>query len=143
MMNNLTINTCTCKDKKNIIDGLNSYNLSKVAAIAPVWTPLEFVMKDTNGIDIGGILGGIGYWNGLEIKILWVKDMHRKQGIGTQLLKHIESMAIEKGAYTAMVDTFDFQAEGFYLKNGYQPIGEMTNFPKEHRRIYFSKTLNG
>jgi hypothetical protein len=28
------------------------------------------VAKDENGIEIGGILAGIGYWNGLEINIL-------------------------------------------------------------------------
>lgn len=41
----------------------------------------------------------------------------------------------------AIVDTFDFQAEEFYIKNGYDVIGEIKNFPKGHRRIYFSKVL--
>ena len=50
-------------------------------------------------------------------------------------------IAIEKGAKISMLDTFDFQAEKFYLKNGYKPIGEMKGFPKGHRRIYFSKEL--
>jgi hypothetical protein len=40
-----------------------------------------------------------------------------------------------------MLDTFDFQAEGFYLKNGYKPFGEINNFPSEQKRIYFSKEL--
>ncbi len=40
-----------------------------------------------------------------------------------------------------MVDTFDFQAEAFYIKNGYTIIGEIKDFPKGHRRIYFSKVL--
>lgn len=40
-----------------------------------------------------------------------------------------------------MLDTFDFQAEEFYLKNGYTAIGEIENFPKGHKRIYFSKKL--
>jgi len=28
-----------------------------------------------------------------------------------------------------MLDTFDFQAEEFYIKNGYEAIGEIKNFP--------------
>ncbi|EPR72080.1 hypothetical protein ADIWIN_2919 [Winogradskyella psychrotolerans RS-3] len=40
-----------------------------------------------------------------------------------------------------MVDTFDFQAEDFYIKNNYKVIGEIKDFPKGHRRIYFSKVL--
>lgn len=136
-----TIEPCEKENVKKIVDGINKYNLSKVPAIADLWTRLEFVAKDENGIEIGGILAGLGYWNGLEINILWVKEEYRKKGIGTSILKHAEKVAIEKGAKISMLDTFDFQAEIFYLKNGYEPIGEMKNFPKGHRRIYFSKQL--
>jgi GNAT superfamily N-acetyltransferase len=136
-----SIAPCSKDNIKVIVDGINDYNLSKVAAIAPIWTPLEFVAKDENGIEIGGILADLGYWNGLEIKILWVKEGYRKKGIGSQILKHAETIAIQNGAEIAMLDTFDFQAEQFYLKNGYQVIGEMKNFPKGHKRIYFSKKL--
>ena len=136
-----TITICEKENIKKIVDGINEYNLSKVPALADVWTPLEFVAKDKNGIEIGGVLGGIGYWNGLEIKILWVKESYRKQGLGTKILNHIEKVAKEKGATIAMLDTFDFQAEDFYLKSGYEPFGELKNFPAGKRRIYFSKRL--
>lgn len=136
-----TIEPCEKEDIKKIVDGINEYNLSKVPAISDIWTRLEFVAKDKNGIEIGGILAGLGYWNGLEIKILWVKEGYRKKGVGTQILKHAEKIAIEKGAEISMLDTFDFQAEKFYLKNGYIPIGEMKGFPKGYKRIYFSKEL--
>jgi len=132
---------CTKDHIKTIVDGINTYNLSKVAALSDTWTPLEFVATNAKGEALGGILAGINYWNGLEIKILWVKDASRKQGIGSQLLTYVETMATEKGATMAMVDTFDFQAEEFYLKNEYTIIGEIKNFPKGHRRIYFSKEL--
>ena len=136
-----TIETCSEKNIKKIVDGINEYNLNKVPATADVWTKIEFVAKNEEGIEIGGILGGIGYWNGLEVKILWVKEAYRKKGIGSKILKHAEKIAIEKGAVISMLDTFDFQAEEFYLKNGYKPIGEIKDFPKGHRRIYFSKKL--
>ena len=126
---------------KTVVDGLNSFNLNKVSAQSPEWTPLEFTITDHDGKIIGGILGGIGYWNGLEIKILWVSESHRNRGYGTQLLQHMEQEAKAKGAVISMLDTFDFQAEGCYLKNGYKPIGEIDDFPKGHRRVYFSKKL--
>jgi len=137
-----SIEPCNTKNIQKIVDGINTYNLSKVPALADTWTPLEFVAKDKDGSEIGGVLGGIGYWNGLEIKILWVREDYRKKGIGTQILKYIEKKAKEKGATIALLDTFDFQAEDFYLKNGYEPFGELKNFPKGKRRIYFSKQLN-
>lgn len=139
--NRFHIEPCKKESVKKIIDGINQYNLSKISAISDIWTPLEFVVKDENGIEIGGILAGIGYWNGLEIKILWVEENYRKRGIGTQILKHTEKIAKEKGAEIVMLDTFDFQAEKFYLKNGYETIGEIKDFPKGYRRIYFSKKL--
>ncbi|WP_108801661.1 GNAT family N-acetyltransferase [Aquimarina sp. Aq107] len=138
----VTIESCKKENIKTIVDGINSYNLSKVPAIADIWTPLEFIAKDHNGEEIGGLLGGIGYWNGLEIKILWVKETHRRQGVGTILIKHVEKIAKEKGVKTVMLDTFDFQAEDFYVKNGYQILGELNNFPEGHRRIYFSKRID-
>lgn len=138
----VTIEPCKKEHVEIIVDGINDYNTTKVLALAEIWTPLEYVAKDENGTQIGGILSGIGYWNGLEIKILWVKDGFRKKGIGTQLLKHTELIAKEKGATVAMLDTFDFQAESFYLKNGYTVIGKINNFPKGHKRIYFSKRLD-
>ena len=141
MKTEFSIEPCEKENIKKIVDGINEYNLSKVPAIADIWTRLEFVAKDENGIEIGGILAGLGYWNGLEINILWVKEEYRKKGVGTRILKHAEKIAIEKGAKISMLDTFDFQAEEFYLKNGYKPIGEMNGFPEGHRRIYFSKEL--
>lgn len=136
-----TIESCKKENIKKIVSGINEYNLSRVSAITDIWTPLEFVALDENGMEIGGILAGLGYWNGLEIKILWVDEKYRNKGIGTQILKHVEKIAKDKGAEISMLDTFDFQAEDFYLKNGYEPIGEIKDFPKGYRRVYFSKKL--
>ena len=141
MANEFTIHLCEKENMQTVVEGLNHYNLSKVAALSDIWTPLEFVMKNEGGETIAGILSGIGYWNGLEIRMLWVKEDCRSKGFGSRLLKHVEAIAKEKGATIAMLDTFDFQAEGFYLKNGYGIIGELKDFPLGHRRIYFSKRL--
>ena len=139
---NFSIIPAKASEVKSIVDGINTYNLSKVPALAAVWTPLEFVAKNRSGNLLGGVLAGIGYWNGLEIKLLWVEEAYRNQGLGTILLKHTEEVARLKGAVISMLDTFDFQAKGFYLKHGYEPVGEIKDFPKGHNRIYFSKRLD-
>lgn len=140
-MSEFKIETCDKNHIKTIVEGINTYNLSKVPAVAAIWTELNFVIKGQKGDEIAGLLGGIGYWNGLEIKIIWVDEKYRLKGLGTKLLKHVEAIAKEKGATIAMLDTFDFQAENFYLKNGYEAIGEIKDFPKGHQRIYFAKKL--
>ncbi|SNR60913.1 Acetyltransferase (GNAT) domain-containing protein [Flavobacterium sp. ov086] len=141
VLKEFTIETCEKENINKIIDGINEFNWSKVPANSNIWEPIELVAKTKNGIEIGGILGGIGYWNGLEIKVLWIEGKYRNKGIGTWILKQAEKIATEKGAKISMLDTFDFQAEKFYLKNGYEPIGEIKDFPKGHKRIYFSKKL--
>ena len=114
---NVHIEVCEKEHVKTIIDGINDYNFRQVPALTEIWTPLEFIAKNSDGLAIGGVLGGIDCYNGLEINILWVKEEHREK------------------------DTFDFQAEGFYLKNGYHIIGEIKDYPKKHKRIYLAKKL--
>ncbi|MBU2928575.1 GNAT family N-acetyltransferase [Winogradskyella psychrotolerans] len=137
----MKIEVCNKADIKTIVDGLNTYNLDKVAALSNIWTPLEYSLKNEDDAVVGGVLAGLNYWNGLEIKILWIEEDYRNQGLGRKLLNHLENEATRRGASIAMVDTFDFQAEGFYIKNNYDVIGEIKNFPKGHRRIYFTKIL--
>ncbi|WP_299454382.1 GNAT family N-acetyltransferase [uncultured Microscilla sp.] len=115
-MSPIHITPCTPEQIQQVLEGLNAYNLRQVPPLAAMWTPLEFVATDSNGNTLGGVLGGIGYWNGLEIKVLWVSEYYRSQGIGGQLIAHIEQVAQAKGATMAMLDTFDFQAKDFYLK---------------------------
>jgi GNAT superfamily N-acetyltransferase len=133
------IETCTKENIKKIVDGIKEYNQIQVPALSDIWTPLEFMIRDSEGVVIGGVLGGIGSFKGLEIRILWVSEEYRKSGLGSKMLNHIENVAIEKGATISMLDTFDFQAEGFYIKSGYSVIGEINDFPEGHRRIYLSK----
>lgn len=138
---NFKIETCTKENVKRIVHGINEYNFSKVPALSENWKPLEYIIKNEDGLEIAGVLGGIDCYLGLEINILWIKEEFRKKGLGSKLLKHIERVAVENGSTVAVLDTFDFQAEGFYLKNGYKIIGEIKNYPPNYRRIYFTKTL--
>ncbi|EPR72079.1 hypothetical protein ADIWIN_2918 [Winogradskyella psychrotolerans RS-3] len=61
----MKIEICNKADIKTIVDGLNAYNLDKVSALSPIWTPLEFSIKNEKYDVIGGVLAGINYWNGL------------------------------------------------------------------------------
>jgi hypothetical protein len=46
-----------------------------------------------------------------------------------------------RGAKHAHLDTFSFQAPGFYHKHGYRVFGELPDFPPGHRRYYLTKDL--
>ena len=94
--------------------------------------------------DAGKVFGGIQAFLDSEsvyIDILWVEKNLQKQGHGTKLLAAAELEAINNGCIFSLVDTWDFQAETFYLKNGYERIGEIKNYWHDHSKIFLRKNL--
>lgn len=137
-----TISICAEEDVSKINSSLIAYNGSQVPAILDfLWKPLHFAIYDENKTLLAGILGGVGGWGGLEISILWVREDLRGEGLGSQLLEHMETEGKKLGAWKARLDTFDFQARDFYLKKGYEICGTLKDFPKGHELYYFFKDL--
>lgn len=94
--------------------------------------------------DSGKVFGGVQAFFDAEsvyIDALWVDEKVRKQGYGKKLLDAAEQEAIKNGCIFSLVDTWDFQAEGFYLKNGYERIGELKNYWLGHSKIFLRKNL--
>jgi ribosomal protein S18 acetylase RimI-like enzyme len=130
------------EDIQEIVDSINNYNYSKTTnRLDDISFKINLVAKNSKNELIGGLLSHIGYFKGLEVHILWVKDNYRKQNIGSQLLKKAESIAIQKGARKAILDTYSFQAKEFYLKNGYEICGEIEDFPEGHSLFFMVKDL--
>ena len=76
------------------------------------------------------VFGGIQAFMDTEsiyIDVLWVEGNLQKQGYGKKLLDAAEREAVKNGCVFSAVDSFDFQAEEFYLKNGYKRVGELKN----------------
>ena len=101
---------------------------------------LNIVEYDNSGNIIAGILGGT-YWGWMHIDILWVDENHRKQGLGTQLLKAAESEAINRGCHSVHVDTMSWQAPDFYKKHGYEIISELNDIPNGNKKYHLIKKL--
>lgn len=94
--------------------------------------------------DSGEIFGGIQAHFDTEqvyVEVLWVDEKLRKQGYGTKLINAAEQEAVKHGCVFSITDTWSFQAEEFYLKNGYEPMGEIKKYWREHSRIFLRKAL--
>lgn len=118
--------------------GLDAYNDS----IAPYdnLTPLWIVGRDGAGAVQAGIRAITAYdW--MFVQWLWVAEPFRRKGIGSQLLSGAEAIARERRCSACYLDTFSFQAPGFYERHGYQEFGRLKGFPPGHARIWFSKSL--
>ena len=89
--------------------------------------------------DLLGGLHGITRWNWLFVDHLWLADELRGRGMGRELLRRAETEAIGRGCQHAYLDTFSFQARGFYERLGYELFGTLEDFPPGHARYFLQK----
>jgi len=99
-----------------------------------------FVIKSPDEEIVGGVIATI-YWEWLSVELMWVREDLRGQGLGQKLLQRAEEEGRKHGAKQAFLDTFSFQAPGFYEKNGYATFGQLHDFPQGHQRYFMTKVL--
>ena len=88
----------------------------------------------------GGFIGHVQFgW--LFVEMLWVRDDVRGAGHGRALMERGEAEARRRGATKAYLNTFSFQAPGFYAKLGYGEYARLDDFPAGHQRILMTKAL--
>lgn len=101
---------------------------------------VHLAWRDEAGELRGGLLGELcAGW--LNLQVLWVDPALRGGGVGAALLAAAETQARRHGASGVMLDTFEWQAEGFYLAQGYTVFGRLDDCPPGHQRIYLRKML--
>lgn len=119
-----------------IAEPLRAYNRSKVAQIDR--QPLVIALHDADGNIIGGLWGETALdW--LHVDLLSVPESLRGQHVGSALLREAETVARARGCVGAWLDTFAFQARGFYEKHGYAVFGEIVDHPVGSARYFLSK----
>lgn len=103
--------------------------------------PLHVWAPDESGGLAGGLVGHT--WAGwLHVTYLWVDTPHRGAGLGSRLLGQAEHVArTERGCRAVRVETWDFQAPGFYRKRGYEVVGVIPDYPPGITEYTLTKTL--
>jgi GNAT superfamily N-acetyltransferase len=107
------------------------------------YRPLVIALSDP---DTGGILGGLwGETNfaHLHVDLLFVPETLRGYGLGRQMLLQAEEEAKARGCRGAWLDTYSFQARGFYERLGYAVFGTIDDYPPGQSRIFLHKTFVG
>jgi ribosomal protein S18 acetylase RimI-like enzyme len=74
-------------------------------------------------------------------RILWVARALRGKGHGQRLLAAAERRAIERGCRHVFLDTFNFQAPDFYVKQGYEIYARADDWPVGHSHFFLRKAL--
>jgi GNAT superfamily N-acetyltransferase len=126
------------QDVQAIQQAIYAYNRSKAGD--QQYAQLTIFLRDSRGQLVGGLVGST-YWRWLTTDFLWVAEDLRGKGYGRQLLVAAEREALRRGCKHACLETFSFQAKGFYEKLGYVAFGALDDFPGEHRRYFLRKKL--
>lgn len=100
------------------------------------------LVRDENGTPLGGLEAELRFgW--LHVVNFWLPESLRRGGTGRAVLQAAEAHAIAQGCTAAYLDTFEFQARGFYEKQGYTVFGVQEGYPPGFQRYYLEKRLVG
>ncbi len=58
-----------------------------------------------------------------------------------KLMKKVEAEAKKRRCANIWLDTFAFQAPKFYEKLGYKQFGELADYPKGYKRLFYTKKV--
>lgn len=107
--------------KREIVKGLRAYNTGAVGKLD--YRPLTVTVNDKKAI-VGGVVGET-YFGWMFVSLLWVSEKYRGKGWGRSLMGSAEKEARKRGVRHVYLDTFSFQAPGFYKKLGYREFGRL------------------
>ncbi len=126
--------------RRTVLSGLFGYNEQFAGPMGN--TSLTIVARDGDQKIIGGLLVGLQPgWKWMRLDWLWVDESHRRTGIGRRLIDVAEREGQKQGCLHVAVDTFEFQALGFYEKLGYSVYAVQEDYPVGHRKFLMRKTL--
>lgn len=115
---------------------LRDFNVAMVGD--PQRQPVSLLVRDAHGATVGGLIGRIGYgW--LFVELLGLPEAARGAGLGTRLMAEAESIARAAGCVGIWLDTYDFQARGFYERLGFEEFGTIADYPPGHSRHFMLK----
>jgi len=92
----------------------------------------------------GAFLGGVNAFRLdtlLMVDRLWVAEEARGRGLGRRLLSAVEERGRAAGARQVELNTFGFQAPGFYEKMGYRRFGALERVVGEWGHYFYVKMI--
>jgi GNAT superfamily N-acetyltransferase len=132
--------TPTPQMREAIVEPLVEFNHSRVGK-PESYRPLAILLSHPESDEIMGGLYGRTFFSHLWVELLFVPESMRGIGIGRKLMTLAEAEAVQRGCRAVALDTFSFQARGFYERLGYSVFGVLNDCPPGHSRFYLTKRL--
>ena len=118
--------------------GLVRFNREQAGPLRYTRTVLS--VRDNRGRLLGGLILQ-SYWRESYIELLWLSARARMAGFGGRLVEEAERRARRRGSHLIHLNTYSFQAPGFYEKHGYRRFGGMSGSPRGESRHFYMKRL--
>ena len=99
-------------------------------------------VRESSPGDIEAGISGYTWCGCCYIAYLWVAEAVRGQGIGSDLVRAVEQHARAKACRVMFVATHSFQAPGFYVRMGFEPVASIPDHPVGHSSIFYAKRLD-
>jgi len=132
----------TDAEREAVRSGLRAHNAITVGPDGFATQPLAVFAYDAEGRVVGGLLG-LTLHRCLFVDQLQVDAAQRGVGLGTRLLDAAEAAARARGCIGVRLDTYSFQAPGFYAKRGYAVLAALEDCLPGHSRYFLFKRLDG
>lgn len=95
---------------------------------------------EKDGDIIAGIVAGSTF-STLEVDYLFVSEAYRDRGLGSLLLRTAEDRARAAGITHVLLNTYSFQAPGFYPKMGYRLLFRLDHCLGPYSQYFYGKDL--
>jgi GNAT superfamily N-acetyltransferase len=125
-------------DRRAILTPLDAFNKAKAGD--ENYEPIAIVLRDGAQKIVGGLWAQL-YFDWVFIELLFIPENLRGENLGAKLLGHLDVIAKAKNCVGIWLDTFSFQAPGFYERQGYERFATMDNYPKGMARFFFRKVF--
>ncbi|WP_424814261.1 GNAT family N-acetyltransferase [Roseococcus sp. YIM B11640] len=128
------------EDVDVILDGLVAFNEAAIQRPGRAKADLAVLVRD-EGRTVGGAIGS-SYYGWAVIDLLWLPAALRREGLGRRVMAAVEEEARARGCIGVRLDTYSFQARGFYEKLGFTLFGTLPDHPPGHTRYWLAKRID-
>lgn len=123
---------------KTLWRGLIGFNRRQAGPLR--YSRVVLSARDSKGRVLGGLILQ-SYWKESYIELLWLTQRARGAGLGESLIKEAERRARARGSSLIHLNTYSFQAPGFYARQGYRRFGSFAGSPQGASRYFYVKRL--
>lgn len=124
--------------EKTIYDALRAYNIGRFGPSG--YKALQIVLRNSEGQVTGGLIGETSRgW--AFIRLLFVPEELRGQGIAKRMLSMVETEARARGCIGMQIDTMSPEALTLYQRFGFEIAGKLSGLSSGQDLTWLTKRL--